>query len=257
MKPVTDITPTDIRAFLIHQREDGHNEGGIHKFYQTTKVFLRWYEDELEPENWKNPIRKVKAPRQVQELVDPVDEQTVKRILATFNDTDIIGARNKAMILMLYDTGVRAVELLTIQIENIDIVAGSVKVMGKGRKARTVWMGKKCRKAVRNYIRFRGDKPGPLFLNRYTERSGGMEYSALRSMMRRACDFAGIKDVPQLHSFRRAFALNMLRNGADVYSLKELMGHADLQVLQRYLKQTNEDLEYVHRKASPLDNSDL
>jgi len=64
-------------------------------------------------------------------------------------------------------------------------------------------------------------------------------------------------EKPSLHDFRRAFALNFLRNGGDIYSLQKLMGHADLQVLRRYFAQTNEDLKIAHSNFSPVDNSEL
>ena len=74
--------------------------------------------------------------------------------------------------------------------------------------------------------------------------------------MHRRAETAGLKE-PSLHSFRRAFAINMLRAGVDIYSLQELMGHADLQVLRRYLKQTNDDIAQAHRIGSPVDNNRL
>jgi integrase/recombinase XerD len=80
-----------------------------------------------------------------------------------------------------------------------------------------------------------------------------LNYSGLRSVLRRRSKDAGI-DTPSIHSFRRAFAINSLRKGIDIYSLRELMGHADIQVLQRYLKQTTDDLAKAHRATSPVDN---
>lgn len=251
---IQDITPAILRSFLIEMEKEGHNEGGIHAFYRSIKSFLLWYEEEAEPENWKNPVKKVKPPRQVEALIEPVSNEDVSSILQAFDNNTTMGLRNTAMVMMLFDTGLRANEMLNITLEDIDLVAGSVKVMGKGRKARTVFMGQKCRKAVRAYLKKREYAPGYLFLDR--SHRGKIDYTGLRSMLRRACDRAGI-DCPPVHSFRRAYALTMLRNGADVYTLQKLMGHADLQVLRRYLKQTDEDLELVHRRASPLDHSEL
>ena len=78
-------------------------------------------------------------------------------------------------------------------------------------------------------------------------------YGGLVHILKSSAKEAGVP-VPGAHDFRRAFALNCLRNGVDIYSLQKLMGHADLQVLRRYLKQTNQDLCEAHRKGSPVDN---
>ena len=247
---VSDIDTNLLRSYLVWMAERGHNEGGISGSYRTIKTFLNWYENEAEPANWKNPIRRIKTPRPSGELLEPVSIEQVKTILKTF-DGSTGGLRDTAMILTLFDTGLRANEMLNITMDDYDEISGSMNVMGKGRKPRTVFLGQKCRRAVRAYLRMRGDEPGYLF----RDRGGGrLCYQGLRSVIRRACKKAGI-DCPAVHSFRRGFALNMLRNGADIYTLQTLMGHADLQVLRRYLRQTTEDLELVHRRASPVDHN--
>jgi integrase/recombinase XerD len=82
-----------------------------------------------------------------------------------------------------------------------------------------------------------------------------MTYSGLRGIIRRRAHDAGLKAEPSLHDFRRAFAINMLRSGVDVFALQKLMGHADLQVLRRYLAQTNQDIQAAHMRGSPVDNN--
>ena len=102
------------------------------------------------------------------------------------------------------------------------------------------------------YMRHRQDV-GPSTPLWVTVRGTRLTYSGLRQIVRRRATKAGVP-VPSLHSFRRAFALYALRNGADIYSLQRLMGHSDLTVLRRYLKQTEADLQEAHRKAGPVDN---
>lgn len=124
---------------------------------------------------------------------------------------------------------------------------------GKGGKPRTVFLSKKTRSALRAYLRFRKDENDSLWVTIHGSRLG---YGGLREIMKRRESLAGIKP-PRLHDFRRAFALECLQNGMDVYSLQKLMGHSDLQVLQRYLAQTTEDISRAHRIGSPVDNSRL
>ena len=82
-----------------------------------------------------------------------------------------------------------------------------------------------------------------------------MTYNALRCLLRRRADVAGIKGIPTPHDFRRAFALIMLRNGVDIFALQKLMGHSDLQVLRRYLAQTDQDVQIAHMRGSPVDGN--
>ena len=250
IKGVQQITPDDLRAFLIWL-QDGHNEGDIHAHYRAIKAFLRWYEREVEPDGWRNPIRKVKAPRNMPELLEPVDYGTVKRLLAACGD-DAFGLRDRAIILVLLDTGLRASELLALKLSDCDAVTGRLVIRrGKGGKGRVVYLGKDARRALRKYLaRRNGESGDALFLAR---EGGGLGYDGLRSMIARRARKAGIP-APEIHSFRRAFALEMLRAGCDVYTLQRLMGHSSLQVLQRYLKQSDCDLAEAHARFSPADS---
>ena len=114
---------------------------------------------------------------------------------------------------------------------------------GKGRIPRTVFLGQKTRKVLRAYIKARSNFEGLLELNALwvTKKSERMEYWCLNKIIRHRTRITNV-EKPELHYFRRVFALNFLRNGEDIYALQKLMGHAELQVMRRYLAQTTEDL---------------
>ena len=114
-----------------------------------------------------------------------------------------------------------------------------------------VYLGKKSRIALRTYLNCLKNFNGPLFIGIHGER---LTYTGLRMILRRRANSAKVP-YQSPHSFRRLFALEMLRNGTDVFSLQLLMGHADLQILRRYLKQVGSDLQEVHHRASPVDRS--
>ena len=154
--------------------------------------------------------------------------------------------------MFLLDTGARAREVTQINVQDVDLVSGAITITrGKGSKPRTVFLGKASRKALRAYLRQRKDHHPALWVNDDGDR---LEYGGLRAILRRRAKQAGV-DAPSLHAFRRAFAINMLRAGVDVFSLQKLMGHADLQVLRRYLAQSTEDIARAHRTGSPVDNA--
>ena len=248
---ITQITPNTLRQFLFYLGETNHNPGGVHAFYRAIRAFLKWWEQETEPDDWRNPIDKVKAPRVAIESLEPVDLGDVSKLLKSCTGDSFTDIRDRAVILFLLDTGVRANELISIDISDIRLSAGSVLIrVTKNKKTRTVYMGKKCRKAVRDYLKGIPANPrGGAWLSRGYTRLG---YDGLRAIITRRSRLAGVPP-PQLHSFRRAFAINMLRAGVDIYSLQELMGHSSLQMLQRYLKLVNSDLRIAHAIGSPVD----
>jgi site-specific recombinase XerD len=142
---------------------------------------------------------------------------------------------------------------VALGIGDVDLTSGAVIVReGKGGKSRMAFFGAKSRRELVRYLRHRQDTTpdAPLWTT-----SGGtrLTYSGLRQIVRRRAEKAGV-DTLSLHSFRRAFALYALRNGAHIYSLQRLMGHSDLTVLRRYLKQTEADLQEAHRRAGSVDS---
>jgi site-specific recombinase XerD len=245
---VDQLTPDTLRRFLLFLIETDHKPGGVAAYYRAVKAFLNWYESEAELEGWKNPIRKVKTPKIDRPLLDPASLDDVTKLLKVCGGE--FAERDRAMLLCLLDTGARAQEFLSVDLEDVDQVTGTLTIRhGKGRKSRTVFLGKTARKALRNYLKTRVDNDPALWLSRRHTR---LEYAGLRMIVSRRAADAGI-NPPELHSFRRAFALNMLRAGVDVYSLAELMGHSDLQTLKRYLKQDTNDLQAAHAHGSPVE----
>lgn len=243
------IDPMLLREFLISLEESGHNAGGTHAYHRAIRVFLRWYEVEADDDGWRNPIKKVAAPKVPEQILDPIDRDDVWRMFEACG-RDKLGLRNRAIILTLYDTGVRAKELTDINLNQFDPITGAILIeRGKGGKPRFVFVGRRTRKAIRAWLKVRGDRPGPLFTTRSRER---LRYNGLRTLIRRCAAEAGVK-MPPLHSFRRGFTLAMLRAGTDLLTLQKLVGHSDLSVLKRYAKQTVDDLQAAHAAHSPVD----
>jgi site-specific recombinase XerD len=141
-----------------------------------------------------------------------------------------------------------------MKLEDFNRFTGEILIRhGKGGKYRYVFLGKTSRHATRAYLNVRVDSSNSLWVTHQGEQ---LTYCGLREIIRRRSIKANIKP-PSLHSFRRAFAINMLRSGVDIFSLQKLMGHADLQVLRRYLAQMTEDIAQAHRIGSPVDNNRL
>ena len=214
---------------------------------------LYWIEEEeIMPAGWKNPIRRVKAPKLPTDPIEPVQIEEIHQLLKTCQ-SNYAGARDKAMMLGLLDTGARAREFLNINLEDVDMATGAVMIrQGKERKPRMVFLGRKTIRAIRGYLRYRHDNYPALWVSIRGER---MTYAALRCLLRRRAEKIGMKSIPTPHDFRRAFALVMLRNGVDIFALQKLIGHSDLQILRRYLAQTDQDIHNAHMRGSPVDSN--
>lgn len=246
------LTPNGIRGYLVWMEETGHNPGGVHAAYRVLKTFLRWYELEAEPESWRNPIAKIKAPRLAEDPLTPVEIGDVLK-MAEKCDRDFLGWRDRAILLFLLDTGVRAGELLRMNQEDVNQTTGAVMVrIGKGRKPRAVFIGSTSRKVLRMYLRMRVDELPALWVTE--DQSTRLKYGALRVVIGKHARAAKVKR-PALHDFRRAFALAMLRSGIDLISLARLMGHTSTKVLARYLRLVTSDLQESHSKGGPVDKA--
>jgi integrase/recombinase XerD len=257
VKQVSQITPTFIRQYLLYIEGTGHNPGGRHAAYRAIRTFLFWYEEEVEPEGWSNPIRKVKAPKVPTVLIEPVSIETVSKMIKVCERGTFTGDRDTAILLCLLDTGARATEFLDINIEDVNQTCGDILIrQGKGSKPRIVYIGKQSRKALRRYLKHRKDNNSALWVSHPRFDLERIKYDGLRAIIRRRSLDADVV-APSLHDFRRAFALSMLRNGTDIFTLAKLMGHEGISVLQRYLKQTNLDTEETPRRAGQVDNAGL
>jgi len=167
-------------------------------------------------------------------------------------DNPFNGKRDKAILLSLLDTGARAHEFLALNIDALNYTTGALIIReGKGGKFRSVFLGKKARRTVRTYLRERIDESPAFWIKKGGER---FSYWGLREVIRRYATRVGVR-TPTIHSFRRMFALNMPRAGVDIFSLQELMGHADLRVLRKDLAQSTEDIAHAYKIGSPVYNA--
>jgi len=245
------ITPALLRRFILHLSET-HNPGGVFGIFGAVKTFLRWYAAEYAPKGWENPLDRVESPKRITPPQRSLPMSDFEAMLKTCGrGATLADARDRAILLTLLDTGVRHAEFAALQLEDVDLPTGAIVVkLGKGRKTRVTFVGNKTRKALFAYLRFRGKEPGALWV---TLAGSPLSKGGIREIIRRRAEKAGVKE-PGMHEFRRAFALNYLRNGGDVETLRRLLGHSDFKVLARYLSLEDEDLRQAHGQHGPVDN---
>lgn len=244
------LTPALIRGYLLHLEESGHKPSYAHGFYRTIRAFFKWleFEDLITAQN--NPMRKVKAPKVPTEPLDPISLDDIRAMIITCKGGGFTAERDKSIILTMIDTGARASEILSINLDDCNLITGDVLIRkGKGGKPRTVFIGKVTRRALRAYVKLRRDDCAALFV---TDDGGRLTYNGLRAIMTRRAELAEIAP-PALHGFRRTFTINMLRMKVDPISISRLLGHNDLQMILKYAKQNADDLRDIHNKNSPGD----
>jgi integrase/recombinase XerD len=250
---VQDIDPDFIRGYILMFSED-HNPGGMHAAYRSIRAFLHWVEkEEMMSADWKNPIKKVDPPQVPDKIIEPVLLEDVSLLICTCKENSFFDKRDKAIIFFLLDTGARAQEVCDVNLDDVELNTGKVLILeGKGRKPRYVFMNRTTTKAIRAYLRLRDNlQTQALFVSKTMER---LTYDGLRQIIQRRSKLARLKKEPTLHDFRRQFALSMLNNGVDIFSLQRLMGHKDINILRRYLAQTTEDIRVAHDKGPPVEN---
>jgi integrase/recombinase XerC/integrase/recombinase XerD len=201
-------------------------------------------------------MRKVAMPKLEKRVPPAFTPQDIEELLAGCDCKKAMGARNYAIVLSLLDTGLRASEFASLHVGDVDMRSGLAMVFGKGQKQRTVRAGAKARTAILHMLAFRdrAEDGDPLWAAYGIQgrETGALSVHGLQSMLVRLGRKVGVVPCAP-HRFRRTFALWMLRDGCDLHSLRMLMGHSSLAVLQRYLDLAGEDIERAHMAHSPGD----
>jgi site-specific recombinase XerD len=210
------VTPDLLRRYLLHLGKT-RNAGGQHIAFRVLKTFFRWYEREYEPHEWRNPMSRVQAPKLSQDPLPPVSLDDLRAMLATCEARTLLGDRDRTMLLCLLDSGCRASEFLALDVGDVDLAIGAVRIRhGKGGKARTTFLGARARKALLACLRHRGAVAdnAPLWVTGEGER---LACNGLRAVVQKRARLAGVK-APALHAFRRTSAIGAVRAGADLVS---------------------------------------
>lgn len=253
---IHDIDHIRIRGYLSKLYQEKRRKTSIARKLATLRTFFKFLcrEQVLE----LNPARLVASPRLEKKLpkVLPIDD--VIRFIETPEQDTVLGKRDRAILELLYATGVRVAELTGLDLVDVDFRNESIRVFGKGRKERIVPFGSKAKQALQTYLSVRGEllaeaseelrDPLAFFLNyqgtRITTRSVG------RMIDKYLKECAMANDISP-HSLRHSFATHLLSAGADLRAIQELLGHARLSTTQIYTHVSVEKLMEVYDKSHP------
>lgn len=278
---VTGVTSQDLSGYLTWLRTEYTPERlngkthplspkSIRNVWITLSSFFNWASQEFK---MANPMKDVPPPRIKKTPVEPFTQDEVERMLKAClytreADTNMrhrytmrrpTANRDQSILLVLVDTGLRALELCSLKVGDVEIKRGKVEVKhgveggAKGGKGRMVYLGKVARRALWRYLAEREDGEeldAPLFTV-YGDRKFNPD--TLRILIKRIAERAGVKNAYP-HKFRHTFAITYLRSGGDIFTLQEMLGHGSLDMVRHYAQVAQVDVEQAHRKASPADN---
>ncbi|BCW94685.1 MAG: tyrosine-type recombinase/integrase [Fimbriimonadales bacterium] len=242
------VKPLHIRQWLL-ERKQQVSPHTLQKLYRTAHAFWRFCMREGLTEN--DPFSKVDKPRVPQKVKPALTPEQVDAILRACEGKDWLRLRDRALILLLLDTGLRIHEAHKLTVG--DARQESLLIRGKGGKQRVVFLSPEVRLALSRYLRacpLQLTDSDPLWHGRW----GALTLWGIMEVVEKIGKRAGLQKPLGAHAFRRTFATWSLRNGIDLEQLRQLMGHSDYGVLRQYLALVEADLKQAHAQHSPLRN---
>ncbi len=216
------------------------------------KMFFRFlvYDGKIE----NSPVRLLNTPKLPRKLPGVLSLEDVEQLLSQPDPSTHLGQRDRAMLELLYATGLRVSELVGLKLSDVNLEAGYVRTIGKGSKERQVPVGGKAIEAVRDYLAvgrvrlIKKNRIPQLFLN---VRGRPMTRQGFWKIIRQYGMKAGIKGPITPHVLRHSFASHLLEHGADLRAVQVMLGHADISTTQIYTHVTGDRLKQVHEKYHP------
>lgn len=261
-----EVTGRHVREFLAHKRREGKTPATVQTYWAVLNCFFVFLVlDMIIPEDL-NPMRLVKVPRCPLPDIRPLTNDQTHALLDSFNKNVPTQYRNYVMCALMLDSGLRVGEVVPLTISDIDLDKGTVRVMGKGRKPRTGYIGKGMRRLLRAYIR--DGRPGlrrdecksldTLFPASNGFRRGALTREYVSHIVTKKMDEVGIpRNHSSCHRLRHTMAVNFIRLGGSAFHLQGLLGHSSLEMTMRYVRLADGDLQQAHSKCSPFDSLDL
>lgn len=216
------------------------------------KVFYRFLMSDGKIQT--NPARLISNPKLPRRLPGVLSGEEVERLLAAPDAQTTRGMRDRAMLELLYASGLRVSELVGLRVAGINLEAGWVRTLGKGSKERMVPMGSKAQQSLKEYLAYsrpsllKKRSSSYLFV---TSRAKPMSRQAFWKIIKRCTRLAGISKEISPHSLRHSFASHLLEHGADLRSVQIMLGHSDISTTQIYTHVTRERLKQIHEKYHP------
>jgi len=252
LKKIQECTRADLLQFLHHEQEYGLSARSLSRMLSSIKTFYNYLviEGVLE----QSPFQDVQTPRLEKKLPGVMNRGEVEALINAPDTDTPLGMRDRTFFEVLYATGLRVSELVKLKMDNINLEAGFVIVLGKGSKERIVPLGEVAISWLRRYV----SEVRPLLMKRavnsfvFVNRDGGpFSRQGFWKLVKRYCLSAGIAKKISPHTLRHSFATHVLEGGADLRSVQMMLGHSDITTTQIYTHVADSTLKKVHEKYHP------
>jgi len=261
---IDSIHKDHIRAFIRYLQTEARTPhkgmplsgATVQGYVRTLKAFYSWATREEYIET--NPVVKIPIPKAPIKLINTFSSEHIAKLLGLCHRANENGYRNLTILLLLLDSGLRVSELVYIDLSDIYLAEGYIKIVqAKGNKERLVPIGSLVQKSLWKYTNYCRPKPLTQKITRLFLSQDGLPLtrSGIQQMLRRLGKQAGIAGVRcSPHTFRHTFSKHYLLNGGDVFSLQKILGHSSLASVRTYLNLFAVDIKSQHRRFSPVDN---
>jgi integrase/recombinase XerD len=242
----------DIVEFMLAQKSQGISPTSISRRLAAIRMFHRFLARERILKN--DPTTLIDSPKLWKKVPDTLSVNEVEALISQPDLRDEQGSRDKAILETLYATGMRVSELSNLKTNNVNLDIGFLRCIGKGNKERIIPLGKKAIQNIKRYLEF----SRPHFLKQKTSefifvgRSGTkLSRQSVWKLIKRYARQAKIKKLIKVHTLRHSFATHLLERGADLRSVQEMLGHANISTTQIYTHIDKERLKTIHKMFHP------
>lgn len=251
--PLSEASNTEVVAYLLKLKNDGKSAATVNRKVASLRAFYNYLTSRKIISN--NPTVNIKSPKIERKNIEYLTIEEIDNLLGT-PDRSVKGLRDKAILELLYATGIRVSEIVEMNLEDVNLRMGFVTCTGEHGKARIIPMGRPSRAAVEEYIyevrpkflREFNSGENALFVN-YT--GNRLTRQGLWKLMKEYARLANLENKLTPQTLRNSFAVHMIQNGADLKSLQELLGHEDISATQIYLSVSKNRIKEVYDKAHP------
>ena len=251
-RDINSLKTIDIRDFLICLRKHGLSERTVARSLSSIKSFFKYLCQDKQLQY--NPAEIIKSPKGSRILPNVLSFQDIDKLLNCPDEKTLFGLRDKAMLEILYATGLRVSELINLKVNELDLEIGCLRTMGKGAKERIVPIGGVAKNAVKQYILnsrsilLSGRKTSEVFI---TKRGKCMTRQGFWKLLKKYAVLANIQTNVSPHNLRHAFATHLLERGADLRSVQQMLGHSDISTTQIYTHVLRGRLLEIHQNFHP------
>ena len=242
-----------IVLFLQDLKQDGYATSSTSRMISCLKKFFKFLQQEQLAET--NPVQPLKVPKKSKTLPKALTVDEVTQVLNSCDTSTVLGLRDKAMLELLYATGMRVSELITLKLSDLHLELGFLQTIGKGNKQRIIPIGQAATNWVQHYLTYARvvleQESNPveyLFLN---HRVNGFTRQGFWKNLKKIVQEAGVHKEVSPHTLRHSFATHILEAGADLRIVQELLGHSDISTTQIYTHLTNERMKEIYQQAHP------